>query len=52
MKKIIAPCEKDYLSVLSGLPKTSSKNDINTVCICTCVHCTIKVTPRIKTTGR
>jgi len=46
--KVLAPRAEDYSSVLAGLPSPKNGNDLNKVCICTCVHCTIKILPRIK----
>lgn len=40
-KEIIVPTKEQYLSVLGDEKHGTSHNNTK-VCICTCVHCTIK----------
>lgn len=40
-KEIIVPTKEQYLSVLGDEHHGTSHNNTK-VCICTCVHCTIK----------
>lgn len=47
--RVAFPKTEDYVAVLVGLLTTDSNNDLNKVCICTCVHCKVSPLSRTKT---